>query len=148
MVHEFKKEYKLTDFNSDWIKTEFTDDTIRFSDWFGQELTKGGEKLRLSTSQIRNVFGEIKRIQLRVAGEASKLSANKTDFLLLKPKIAYAAARAGKTEENHGALKFKKIMTQAHNEVKLGTAGDLKRFENFCDFIEAILAYHKAYGGK
>lgn len=143
-----EKKWTISSFDSTWIKNEFTDDTIGFADWFGKELTTGGEKLRLSTSQIRNVFGEIKRIQLRVAGESSKLNANKTDFLLLKPKIAYAAARAGKTEENHGALKFKKIMTQAHNEVKLGTAGDLKRFENFCDFIEAILAYHKAYGGK
>lgn len=148
MVHEQKKEWRLSDFNSTWIQNEFTDDTIGFADWFGEELTKGGERLRLSTSQIRNVFGEIKRIQLRVAGESSKLNANKTDFLLLKPKIAYAAARAGKTDETHGALKFKKIMTQAHDEVKLGTIDDLKRFENFCDFIEAILAYHKAHGGK
>jgi CRISPR-associated protein Csm2 len=143
-----QRNWKLSDFDSKWISSGFTDDTIEFANWFGEQLTLGGEKLRLSTSQIRNVFGEIKRIQMRVAGESSKLNANRTDFLLLKPKIAYAAARAGKMDDKHGALKFKEIMTKAHTEVKLGTTDDIKRFENFCDFIEAILAYHKAYGGK
>jgi CRISPR-associated protein Csm2 len=143
-----KKEWSKSDFDSEWIKSEFTDETIGFASWFGEYLTIGHDKYKLTTSQIRNVFGEIKRIQMRVAGEASNLKANKTDFLLLGPKIAYAAARAGKTDKSHKALDFKDVMTKAHNEVKPGTEGDIKRFENFCDFIEAILAYHKASGGK
>lgn len=143
------KNWTLNDFDSKWIQNEFSDDTIEFADWFGGELTKGFvDNLKLTTSQIRNVFGEIKRIQMRVSGDPQKLKENKTDFLLIRPKMAYAAARAGKTNKEHGALKFKEIMTKAHEEVKLGTENDIKRFQNFCDFIEAILAYHKSHGGK
>lgn len=142
------KNWTLDSFNKAWIDNQFTDETIEFADWFGGHLTKGDEKRKLTTSQIRNVFGEIKRIQMRVSENSEKLNENKTDFLLLRPKMAYAAARAGKTDAEHGALKFKAIMSKAHEAVKLGTENDLKRFQNFCDFIEAILAYHKAYGGK
>ena len=39
-------------------------------------------------------------------------------------------------------------MKLAHEAVKARTPKDEERFKNFCDFIEAILAYHKAAGGR
>ena len=57
---------------------------------------------------------------------------------MLKPKLAYAAARNRNVEE------LKDALTQAINQVD----NHEKRFKNFVDFFEAILAYHRAYGGE
>src|SRR5262249_15789919 len=92
-------------------------------------LFKGGE---LTTSQIRNIYGMVKKMEL------SGFNAN--EFVLLKPKLAYAASRAGKD----GARQFADVMTWAIDEVDQSA----EKFERFVDFFEAILAYHKAAGGK
>lgn len=94
----------------------------------GSELKSGG----LTTSQIRNIYGAVK--QMEIGGF------NPHEFVLLKPKLAYAAARAG----GGGARTLKNVLTQAIDEV-----GDNEgNFARFVDFFEAILAYHKAAGGK
>lgn len=129
MVREFKKE---------WIQNSITDDCINFTEKFGEHLARNG----FTTSQIRNVFGEIKRIQM------NGFDANKTDFLLLRPKIAYAAKRATANNRNTGPADFEQVIKEAHLAVDTGKSGDTVRFENFCDFVEAVLAYHKAAGGK
>jgi len=121
-------------FTADWIITGITDDCIIFAEGFGDHLKNSG----FTTSQIRNVFGEIKRIQM------SGFENGRTDFLLLKPKMAYAAKRAA----TPGAADFERVMKLAHEAVKAKTDNDIARFKNFCDFIEAILAYHKAAGGR
>lgn len=124
----------INDFKHEWITTQITEDCIEFTERFGKHL----EANKFTTSQIRNVYGEIKRIQM------SGFNEHKTDFLLLRPKMAYAAKRANSS----GASDFEKILKKAHLAVASGTNGDKKRFENFCDFAEAILAYHKAAGGR
>lgn len=125
-------------FDPGWITTEITEDCIRFTESFGSFLAKKG----FSSSQFRNVYGEIKRIQFKGFGT------NKTDFLLLKPKLAYASSRASDYKKKEAATQFERLIAKAHTAVAVGTNEDLKRFENFCDFVEAILAYHKAKGGK
>ena len=82
--------------------------------------------------QIRNVFGEIKRIQMK------GFENEKASFFLLKPKIAYAAKR----HNDIGINTLKKYFDLAHKEV-----ADARTYQNFVDFFESILAYHKAYGG-
>ena len=129
MVREFKRE---------WIEKSINDECINFTEKFGEHLANNG----FTTSQIRNVFGEIKRIQM------NGFSTNKTDFLLLRPKIAYAAKRATTNSRNTGPIDFEKVIKEAHFAVNTGNPGDEKRFKNFCDFIEAVLAYHKAAGGR
>ncbi|GAB2596416.1 type III-A CRISPR-associated protein Csm2 [Spirosoma areae] len=131
--------YNQVEFSKSWIESGITDDCIRFAEGFGSHL----ERNKFTTSQIRNVFGEIKRIQM------SGFANGRTDFLLLKPKMAYAARRAqDKDRQATGAADFERVMKLAHEAVKARTPNDDERFENFCDFIEAILAYHKAAGGR
>jgi CRISPR-associated protein Csm2 len=123
-------------FKTEWISKAITHEAISFSEKFGKELTKG-----FTTNQIRNFFGEVRRIQLK------GVLAEKTAFLLLRPKLAYAAKRA----DNPSAEDFKQVMEQAHIVVMQAENNDAefeKRFKNYIDFLEAILAYHKAYGGK
>ena len=91
-------------------------------------------KGELTNSKIRNVYGEIKRIQM---GGFEK---NKSSFYLLRPKVAYAV---GRDKNNVGLNLFKEVFDEAVKYVK-----DDRTFHNFCNLMEAILAYHKAHGGK
>ncbi len=90
---------------------------------------------RLTTSQIRNIFGSIKKIEMK------GFHGQESEFLLLKPKLAYTASRSGAKK---GTKELKNVLTIAVNAVE----DDEKKFENFCNFFEAILAYHRAAGGK
>ena len=60
-------------FHPEWIEKGVNMATIKFAEKFGSFLVKNG----LTTSQIRNVFGEIKRIQMK------SFEVEKTSFYLL-----------------------------------------------------------------
>jgi len=105
----------------------------------GKELVDTAEKLgpmlynqHLTTSQIRNIYGAVKQMEIN--------GFKPNEFILLKPKLAYAAVRAN----GNGAKILKDVLTMAIDEV----GEDKARFGRFVDFFEAILAYHKAEGGK
>jgi CRISPR-associated protein Csm2 len=122
-----------------WIEKGIDSDAIFIAEQFGKYLVKTG----FTTSQIRNVFGEIRRIQ------SSGILECKTDFLLLKPKLAYAAARAGNRGNDSGAKSFNSVLSLAIDYTNTKEDNGLEsRFKNFCDLTEAVLAYHKAAGGK
>lgn len=136
---------------TEWIQGGITKDTIEFSDRFGKDLCalykeNGRDKVgkaAVTTSQIRNFFSEVKRIQ-----RESITSDNISRFLLLRPKLAYAMARA--IQKNHDSRMkiFKEVMEVAHRAVDPSSEIELElRFQRFVDFFEAILAYHKSYGG-
>jgi len=134
--HDFKKQgrkFERHDWSSDlkpeWITEKIDHDAVKFSENFGKFLQKN----ELSTSQIRNIYGELKRIQMK------GFEGEKTSFLLLLPKMAYAAKR----NENSGLTAFKKVFDNIHKTV----ANEL-HYKNMMDLMEAILAYHKAFGGK
>jgi CRISPR-associated protein Csm2 len=135
-MKQFKDRYKS------WIQSEFDADTIEFAEQFGTFLVKS----RMTTSQIRNIYGEVKRIESKI-GDKEKGFTKEVykDFLLLKPKLAYAAKRAG----TRGIEKFKEVMDSAHLAVvEAPESARVDAFCNFTDLFEAILAYHKAAGGR
>lgn len=101
---------------------------VEIAERLGQQLKNGG----LTTSQIRNIYGMVKQMEMR------GFDAN--EFVLLKPKLAYAAARANE----RGAQELKEVLTWAIDEV----GADAAKFARFVDFFEAILAYHRAAGGR
>ncbi len=103
---------------------------VQVAERLGQDFANG-----LSTSQIRNVFGEVKRLQMKGFNEQTA-----RELILLKPKLAYQAGRHDRTK----VPQLANILSKAIDRV----GSDQRRFENFVDFFEAILAYHKAYGGK
>ena len=117
-------------YKSMWIATGADDELVQFAEKIGKAMADGG----LTNSKIRSIYGEIKRIQ---SGEFEKL---KSSFYLLKPKVAYAL---GRDKNNKGLQLFKAVFDKCYTDVK-----DKQTYENFCNFIEAILAYHKAFGGK
>lgn len=94
-----------------------------------KELGKHLKVNRLTTSQIRNVFGSVKKMEMKGFQEK--------ELLLLKPKLAYAASRPGSTQ---GTRDLRNVLSPAIDFV----GNEQKKFENFCDFFEAILSYHRA----
>lgn len=101
---------------------------VQTAEQLGPRLQRG----RLTTSQIRNIYGMVKQMEMR--------GFNADELVLLKPKLAYAAARAN----TQGARELKDALTWAIDAV----GDDGTKFARFVDFFEALLAYHKAEGGK
>lgn len=102
----------------------------------------------LSTSQIRAIFGEVKQIQAKL--KISQLQGTVGEvkvwnrLRLLMPKMSYRA----KKEKSKGVDDLAKIFENAIPLVIDGEPSErFNRFENFVNFFEAILAYHKFYGG-
>ncbi|MEA3278025.1 MAG: type III-A CRISPR-associated protein Csm2 [Pseudomonadota bacterium] len=103
-------------------------DMVGGAERLGQELANN----KLSSSQIRNAYGNMKKIEMQGWDAQTERS-----LLLLKPRLAYAASRQKAVKELSETI---------------GTAIDYVRdqgsFQRFCQFFEAIVAYHKAFGGK
>lgn len=125
----FKRINWRNELKPEWITKSIDEGGIKFSEKLGDALVKN----KLTTSQIRNIYGEMKRIQMK--GFNNEI----TSFLLLLPKIAYASKR----KEEIGIKIFKDVFDKMHSLVK-----NEKHYENMMNLMEAILAYHKAFGGK
>ena len=142
-----------------WIvngpSNELVTEVDRFGRYIGFELQKAkkqfkkkngerGEKTvdeSVTNSQIRQVFGKLKSIEAKGYNKETM----KAEFLMLKPLIAYAAGRHNKT----GMDRLKERVTWGIDAVVNGPEKEEPvRFKNFCKLFEAILAYHKAHGGK
>lgn len=107
---------------------------------------------QLKTNQLRNVFAHIieMRTDYRQAlvdgggtlGDAA-IEALKRKLILLKPKLAYAKGRKSKELSN-----FYTFMIQAIDATVNSKSNIQQAFENFFVLMEALVAYHKFYGGK
>ncbi len=112
---------------------------VRWADSLGKYL----KDAELTTSQIRALFGEVRQIQAEWSIEGRRDHARRR-LILLKPKMAYRARkeRGKAVEELVSVLRpALDLVTQAS-----GNKQD-ENFQRFVEFFEAILAYHKAYGG-
>jgi CRISPR type III-A-associated protein Csm2 len=127
------------------ITEKVTSRTVDFAKRFGTHLGiddshKEGSKnvvdrAKLTTSQLRKFFGEVKRQQMKGYDE--------TDFILLKPKLAYAVGRANGKDPK--IKDFYYVISKAIDCVKASSQEESeKRFKNFIKVFEAIVAYHKA----
>jgi len=93
----------------------------------GEYLASGGERERLSVSQIRNVLDDIQRMR----------SFDENRLQMLRPRLAYAAGR------HQGRVRD----LQAIVDTAIGMTNETN-FRHFKDFVEAIVGYHRYYGGK
>ena len=109
---------------------------VSFADQTAERLVKD----RLTRSQIRNIFTEVRRIEA--------LWEMDQDYALrrlnmLKPKMDYQTARSNTVSY------LRDVLSQAIDEVQNATIEQrTERFERFMDLFEAILAYHRARGGR
>lgn len=141
MWNEFIKETEITEKvtdKTDCFAKEFgkylgTEDKSEIVDKNGRTRTK--KVAKLTTSQLRKFFGEVKRQQM--------MGYNETSFVLLKPKLAYAVGR--ETNKEAKIADFYNVMSKAIDLVIKEDGKDKKmKFKNFILIFEAIVAYHKA----
>ena len=117
----------------------------------------------LTTSQIRIFFGAVRQIQSQphttydpvqqldaqnpqpLSTAQIRLSdAAHRKLMLLIPRLAYQVGREQDRQKSKGLRWLKETLKPAIEMVEY----DLNRFDRFVEFFEAILAYHKAAGGK
>lgn len=118
------------------IEMGFTKESLDYAEGVGKFIN------RVSTSQIRNAYGELTRIKMK-SDNTLKVS----ELLMVKPKLAYAVGRA---QSNQDQYEFLANNLYYAIDIVAEAAPDRQMdfFNNFASFFEAILAYHKANGGK
>ena len=101
----------------------------------------------VTTSQIRNIYGTSKTIQMKL--KKDNIAEMFGRLVLLKPKMAYADGRVnkGSSQDRAKVPGFKTLVECLSHAIDLAD-GREERMKRFFDFFEAILAYHKAEGGK
>ncbi|MCC7163663.1 MAG: type III-A CRISPR-associated protein Csm2 [Anaerolineae bacterium] len=120
---------------------------VRWADKIGEALADQ----RLSTNQIRNVYGTARQIQFRwdKPGSANEAQAFR-DAVLLRPKLAYYAEREKQTKGGStiGMETLQRVLEPALELI--GESGNPihERYQRFVEYFEAIVAYHKKHGGR
>jgi CRISPR-associated protein Csm2 len=126
----------IPEMDKKWILNGLDASTVIWADKCGKILTEG----KLTTSQIRSLFGEMRRIQLK------GFEQEKTKFLMLKPKMAYVSKRH---KDVKAMPEFKKIIDQGWDIISAANPDQSETyFNNFMNLFEAVLAYHKFHGGQ
>lgn len=133
-------------FKGEWIASRIDEKCIQFMEDFGYHLCakkKPDDRYpgrdAVTTSQLRTIFGEVKRIEVKLGKENVA-----QDILMLRPKIAYNAARVISQNRYSRINDLKEVLEAAHSNIN---TGDLESFKRFSRFLEGIIAYHKVYGG-
>ena len=105
---------------------------VKHAEEFGPYL----KQQRLETNQVRKFLDAVNRLKadLTETGDFAKIE---TEVVLLKPKLAYAAAR------QRAAKPLGEVISAAIDKVH-----SKEDFQRLVQLIESIIAYHKAEGGK
>ena len=81
----------------------------------------------ITTSQLRNIFSQVKNVS------------HYEELYTLRPKLAYVSGRAEKDQTKTLLFLFDALISKVSNASQL---------EQFKAFFEAVIAYHKYFGGK
>lgn len=123
--------------------------TIMTADESGKELVEHAERLaaalvneNVTRTKIRGIFTEVRQIEAMWRTEGRQADALRR-LMMLKPKLAYQTARTP------ALAKLKDALSEAIDEVEKCPAERRDAaFDRFVDLFEAILAYHRARGGR
>lgn len=136
--------------NEKWFREKITAETVNYTEVFAKHLVEEEKvhnnyvTLPLTTSQLRKFFGAVKNLQMDVLVSGY----NESDFIMLKPKLAYAVGRVHKQYSKCRERRiedFAEVISKAIDIVN--SCKDIElAFNNFMNFFEAIVAYHKRYG--
>lgn len=116
----------------DGLKTYPIRELVKHAEQFGPYL----KQQRLETNQVRKFLDAVNRLKADL-GETGDFAKIETEIVLLKPKLAYAAAR------QRAAKPLGEVMSAAIDKVH-----SKDDFERLVQLLESIIAYHKAEGGK
>ena len=109
---------------------------------FARETAVTLVKNNLTRSQIRGIFTEVRKIDSMWGGPRQGDAMRRLN--MLKPKLDYQTARS------ESVKLLRDVLTAAIDQVE-GAASEEDRnarFHRFMELFEAILAYHRAEGGR
>lgn len=121
-----------------------------------QALTETAERIGkrlardVTTSQIRNIFGTVRAIEqdVKTTDDNKPLPLHvQRELQMLRPKLAYQYGRVQGRDDDPGKAAMGALTKILSDSISL-VGADTRRFRNFVDFFEAILAYHRRYGGR
>jgi CRISPR-associated protein Csm2 len=125
----------MNNFKSDWITSKIDHSMVEWAQSLAEKLAGGDEKTKMTTSQLRKFFGNLKRIQ-------GNFDMYKEEITLLKPKLAYSV---GKDKNTNISLFYKSI--EPGLDIISKSCTELE-FHRFVSIIESIVAFHRYFGGK
>ena len=113
-----------------------------------------GKPNMVTTSQIRKFLAEVNRISVQLDRYLIRNGKKQTtlpeelvtDIQFLKVKLAYQIRRAGARDKRNPVWQFAEgaeLMTRID-----AIGDDVKKYQQFAKYMEALVAYHKFYGGK
>jgi CRISPR-associated protein Csm2 len=105
------------------------------------------QRANLTTSQVRIFFGTIRQIEANLQAQSTAQQLDERSnrrLILLIPRLAYQAKRNEESRKGVGVSELQKVLEPAIKAVQ----GRTDNFRRLVEFFEAILAYHKAAGGK
>ena len=117
---------------------------IEVAESIGRHLARN-----VTTSQIRNIFGTVRTIEqdVKTLEDDQQLPIQvQRDLQMLRPKLAYQYGRVQGREDDPQKAAMG-ALTGILSEAIALVGSDVRRFRNFMDFFEAILAYHRRHGG-
>lgn len=124
-------------FDEEKIKEIIQNSNVKTLSEYAEELAKayapqneGEKKRKLTASQIRNILDDVQRMK------EEDIKQGKLE--LLRPKLAYVA---GRNKSSDALQELREILDYAIGLVE----NDFERFENFRNFFEAIVGYHRFY---
>jgi len=120
--NEVDKILNLTDENAEFF--------VEKAEKCAKEFAKS--KVGISNTKLRNFYDYVKDMD----------KYEKVKLHLLRPRIAYTVGKEDNKEKKEILEEFQKTMEKLINKT------NNENFDNFKNFFEAIVAYHKMYGGK
>lgn len=113
-------------------KLDYNEYIVKIKEYLSKYINRNQTRKKadnISSSQLRNIFSKVKPCKNRKPEE----------LYMIRPHLAYAAGRADNRD-------FKEILF--FFDQLISTVKDENDVNNFVDFFESIIAYHKYYGGK
>jgi CRISPR-associated protein Csm2 len=110
---------------------------VSYANSVAERLVRDG----LTRSQIRGIFTEVRRIESLWSADPQVAERR---LNMLKPKLDYQSNRHASVSH------LREVLNAAIDEVGRAAETEVKneRFQRFVDLFEAILAYHRAFGGR
>lgn len=122
--------------------------TAEFVSDLDELAKKTGQNIQsVTTSQIRGIFSIVREIEqetLRLSDDDPLPNRLQSRLTMLKPKLAYQVGRSSNAKRQP-MEKLQQLLTSAIDQVL--KTGKVYAFRNFMNLFEAIIAYHRFYGG-
>lgn len=125
------------------------DIVAKASGYWRRETNDGAIRPKLTTSQIRKFLSAVNSVANKVTIYKAQNQGTKelsddlaAEIKYLQVPLVYQAGREGKDRTIKDFIKKTNIIEYIN-----GIGTNLKAFETFARYIEALVAYHKFYGG-